>query len=131
MQINNHQLVDYDVVLDAKFGAEGTPERAEAEEDAIQAQQPEVEKETPKPTLGEQFEQYKPVVTAAISEDAAYRNACGHSDRENAVIEGNAAVRRAILGSKDMELIRLYSDLLEFRERLQREVIDVTDSKPH
>ena len=30
MQINNHQLVDYDVVLDAKFGAEGTPERAEA-----------------------------------------------------------------------------------------------------
>ena len=46
------------------------------------------------------------MVTAAISEDAAYRNACGHSDRENAVIEGNAAVRRAVLGSKDMELIR-------------------------
>ena len=64
---------------------------------AIQAQQPEVEEETPKPTLREQFEQYKPVVTASISEDAAYRNACGHSDRENAVIEGNAAVRRAVL----------------------------------
>ena len=32
MQINNHQIVDYDAVLDAKFGAEGTPERAEAEE---------------------------------------------------------------------------------------------------
>ena len=30
MQINNHQIVDYDAVLDAKFGAEGTPERAEA-----------------------------------------------------------------------------------------------------
>ena len=42
----------------------------------------EVEKETPKPILREQFEQYKPVVTAAISEDAAYRNACGHSDRD-------------------------------------------------
>ena len=61
-----------------------------------------MEEETPKPTFGEQFEQYKPVVTATISEDTAYRNACGHSDRENAVIEGNAAVRRAILGSKDM-----------------------------
>ena len=73
-----------------------------AEEDAIHAQQPEIEEETPKPTLREQFEQYKPVVTAAISEDVAYRNACGHSDRENAVIEGNAAVRRAVLGSKDM-----------------------------
>ena len=102
-----------------------------AEEDAIQAQQPEVEEETPKPTLGEQFEQYKPVVTAAISEDAAYRNACGHSDRENAVIEGNAAVRRAILGSKDMELIRLYSDIPEFRQRLHREVIDKTYPKLH
>ena len=102
-----------------------------AEEDAIHAQQPEMEEETPKPTLREQFEQYKPVVTAAISEDAAYRNACGHSDRENAVIEGNAAVRRAVLGSKDMELIRLYSDVPEFRQRLHREVIDETYPKLH
>ena len=102
-----------------------------AEEDAIQAQQPEMEEETPKPTFGEQFEQYKPVVTAAISEDTAYRNACGHSDRENAVIEGNAAVRRAVLGSKDMELIRLYSDVPEFRQRLHREVIDETYPKLH
>lgn len=106
-------------------------EKELAEEDAIQAQQPEVEEETPKPTLREQFEQYKPVVTAAISEDAAYRNACGHSDRENAVIEGNAAVRRAVLGSKDMELIRLYSDVTEFRQRLHREVIDETYPKLH
>ena len=102
-----------------------------AEEDAIHAQQPEIEEETPKPTLREQFEQYKPVVTAAISEDVAYRNACGHSDRENAVIEGNAAVRRAVLGSKDMELIRLYSDIPEFRQRLHREVIDETYPKLH
>ena len=106
-------------------------EKELAEEDAIQAQQPEVEKETPKPTLGEQFEQYKPVVTAAISEDAAYRNACGHSDRENAVIEGNAAIRRAILGSGDLELIRLYSDVPEFHQRLNREVIDETYPKLH
>ena len=106
-------------------------EKELAEEDAIQAQQPEMEEETPKPTLGEQFEQYKPVVTAAISEDTAYRNACGHSDRENAVIEGNAAVRRAVLGSKDMELIRLYSDIPEFRQRLHREVIDETYPKLH
>ena len=106
-------------------------EKELAEEDAIQAQQPEVEEETPKPTLREQFEQYKPVVTAAIFEDAAYRNACGHSDRENAVIEGNAAVRRAVLGSKDMELIRLYSDMPEFRQRLHREVIDETYPKLH
>ena len=102
-----------------------------AEEDVIHAQQPEIEEETPKPTLRELFEQYKPVVTAAISEDTAYRNACGHSDRENAVIEGNAAVRRAVLGSKDIELIRLYSDVPEFRQRLHREVIDETYPKLH
>ena len=106
-------------------------EKELAEEDAIQAQQPEVEEETPKPTIRELYEQYKPVVTTAISKDAAYRNACGHSDRENAVIEGNAAVRRAVLGSKDMELIRLYSDVPEFRQRLHREVIDETYPKLH
>ncbi len=34
MQTNNHKITDYDVVLDAKFGREGTPERAQAEENA-------------------------------------------------------------------------------------------------
>jgi len=35
MQTNNHQIVDYDDVLDAKFGREGTPSRIEAEEKAL------------------------------------------------------------------------------------------------
>ena len=34
MDTNNHKIVDYDAVLDAKFGKEGTPERARAEEGA-------------------------------------------------------------------------------------------------
>ena len=34
MQTNNHKIVDYDAVLDAKFGKEGTPERIQAEEAA-------------------------------------------------------------------------------------------------
>ena len=34
MQINNHKIVDYDLVLDSKFGKEGTPERNKAEEAA-------------------------------------------------------------------------------------------------
>ncbi len=34
MQTNNHQLVDYDAVLDAKFGAKSTASRLEAEEKA-------------------------------------------------------------------------------------------------
>jgi DNA-binding XRE family transcriptional regulator len=35
MQTNNHQIVDYDAVLDAKFGKEGTPSRIEAKEKAL------------------------------------------------------------------------------------------------
>lgn len=34
MQTNNHKIADYDLVLDAKFGKEGTQKRAEAEEAA-------------------------------------------------------------------------------------------------
>lgn len=34
METNNHQIVDYDVVLDITFGKEGTSERIKAEEDA-------------------------------------------------------------------------------------------------
>ncbi|GAB6012495.1 helix-turn-helix domain-containing protein [Viscerimonas tarda] len=35
MQTNNHQIVDYDTVLDARFGKEGTSSRIEAEEKAL------------------------------------------------------------------------------------------------
>ena len=35
MQTTNHQIADYDSVLDPKFGKEGTPERIKAEEDAL------------------------------------------------------------------------------------------------
>lgn len=34
MRTNNHQIVDYDIVLNEKFGEEGTPRRIEAEERA-------------------------------------------------------------------------------------------------
>jgi len=34
MHTNDHQIRDYDAVLDAKYGKPGTPERAKAEEEA-------------------------------------------------------------------------------------------------
>ena len=82
-------------------------------------------------SIQDSLEQYKPIVRTALEADTAYRNACGHSDHENAVIEGNAAVRRAVLNSGDLELIRLYSDVPEFRHRLHGEVIDETYPKLH
>lgn len=89
------------------------------------------EAEAAKSTLRELHEQYKPIVLEAVTQDIRYRNACGHSDYENAVIEGNAAIRRAVLGSGNMGLLRLYSDTPEFRQRLHREVIDETYPKLH
>ena len=35
MQTNNHKIVDYDAILDAKFGKTGTLSRMEAEEKAF------------------------------------------------------------------------------------------------
>ena len=89
------------------------------------------EAESAKLTLRELHEQYKPIVLEAVTQDTRYRNACGHSDYENAVIEGNAAIRRAVLGSGNMELLRLYSDTPEFRQRLHWEIIDETYPKLH
>ena len=115
-------------------------EKALAEEDALQAQPPDTEPadvlredvpEQPIPTLRELLEKYKPIVLEAVTQDIRYRNACGHSDYENAMIECNAAVRRAILASHDIELIRLFSDVPEFRQRLHREVADETYPKLH
>ena len=34
MQTNNHKIEDYDLVLDAKYGKEGTPQRVQFEEEA-------------------------------------------------------------------------------------------------
>ena len=115
-------------------------EKALAEEDLLQAQPPDTEPadvlredvpEQPIPTLRELHERYKPIVLEAVTQDIRYRNACGHSDYENAMIECNAAVRRVILDSHDIELIRLFSDVPEFRQRLHREVADETYPKLH
>ena len=104
---------------EAEFGADGTRIFRDPAADA------------PQPTVQERLEHYRPVVMAAVSEDTAYRNACGHSDRENAEIECNAAVRRAVLNSKDMELIQLFSDVPEFRNHLHQEVFEGTYERLH
>ena len=78
------------------------------------------------PTVREIFEQYKPVITNLVLADTAYQNACRNSDRETAVIEGDAAVKRAALTITEPEFMRLYYDMPDFRYRLHREVIDET-----
>ena len=115
----DHEAENAINAYEAEFGADGT--RVFRDPAAEQAQ----------PTVQERLERYMPIVIATVSEDTAYRNACGHSDRENAEIECNAAVRRAVLNSKDMELIRLFSDVPEFRSRLHQEVFEGTYARLH
>jgi len=103
---------------EAEYGADGF--RVLRDEEAMQAA-----------TVRELHEQYKSIVREAVTQDAAYRNACGHSDYENAVIEGHAAIHRAVLGAGNMGLLRAYSDMPEFRQRLQREIIGETYPKLH
>ena len=104
-----------------EFGADGTRVFGE----------PESEEESFTSDMEAQLDKFVPVVSDAISQDTAYCNACGHSDYENAVMEGNAAIRRAVLNLKDMELLKLFLDNIEFRHELYPRVIANTYERLH
>ncbi|MCD7744951.1 MAG: SNF2-related protein [Lachnospiraceae bacterium] len=69
-------------------------------------------------TVGDSYSHYYSLVRELVLQDTAYRNACRNSDRENAMIEGNKAVRRAVFSLKDLQLYRLYFDNPKFQEHL-------------
>ena len=81
---------------------------------------------TPTPTVRKIYEQYKPILKEFVLTDGPYQNACQNSDRENAVIEGHAAVTRAAQDIRDPDFMRLYFDMSGFRNRLHQEIIDET-----
>ncbi len=72
------------------------------------------------------FEYYLSLIKEVVLQDTAYQNACRNSDRENARIEGDAAVKRAVGSLEDMELYRLYYDDPESKTRLHDAVFDAT-----
>ena len=97
---------------EAEFGADGT--RLFRDPAAVQ----------PQPTVAELFEQYKLTVGNALVADDAFLNACRNSDRENAYLEGAAAIRRIVMASEDLQLTRLYFDMPSFHNRLHQELLD-------
>lgn len=97
---------------EAEFGADGT--RVFRDPAA----------EQPQPTVAELFEQYKLTVGNALVADDAFLNACRNSDRENAYLEGAAAIRRIVMASEDLQLTRLYFDMPAFHNRLHQELLD-------
>ena len=80
--------------------------------------------DAPQPTVAELFEQYKLTVGNALVEDGAFVNACRNSDRENAYLEGAAAIRRIVNASDDLQLTKLYIDMPTFHNRLHQELLD-------
>ena len=97
---------------EAEFGADGT--RVFRDPAA----------EQPQPTVAELFEGYKLTVGNALVADDAFLNACHNSDRENAYLEGAAAIRRIVTESGDLQLTRLYFDMPVFHNRLHQELLD-------
>ena len=97
---------------EAEFGADGT--RVFRDPAAEQVQ----------PTVQELFERYRLSVGNALSKDEAFLNACRNSDRQNAYLEGAAAIRRIVTESDDLQLTRLYFDMPAFHNRLHQELLD-------
>ena len=97
---------------EAEFGADGT--RVFRDPAAEQVQ----------PTVQELFERYRLSVGNALSKDEAFLNACRNSDRQNAYLEGAAAIRRIVTESGDLQLTRLYFDMPSFHNRLHQELLD-------
>ena len=97
---------------EAEFGADGT--RVFRDPAA----------EQPQPTVAELFEGYKLTVGNALVADDAFLNACRNSDRQNAYLEGAAAIRRIVTESGDLQLTRLYFDMPSFHNRLHQELLD-------
>ena len=97
---------------EAEFGADGT--RVFRDPAAEQAQ----------PTVQELFERYRLSVGNALSKDEAFLNACRNSDRQNAYLEGAAAIRRIVNASDDLQLTKLYFDMPAFHNWLHQELLD-------
>ena len=97
---------------EAEFGADGTRVFRDPAADA------------PQPTVQELFERYRLTVGNSLVADDAFLNACRNSDRENAYLEGAAAIRRIVMESGDLQLTRLYFDMPSFHNRLHQELLD-------
>ena len=97
---------------EAEFGADGTRVFRDSAAEQVQ------------PTVQELFGRYRLSVGNALSRDEAFLNACRNSDRENAYLEGAAAIRRIVTESGDLQLTRLYFDMPAFHNRLHQELLD-------
>ena len=74
-------------------------------------------------TIRDIYEKYHPIVLKQILKDTAFLNNVAHSDEENTRLEGNAAIRRAVLELDEIELTKAYFDVASFQDRLHKDVL--------
>ncbi|MBQ9716515.1 MAG: helicase SNF2, partial [Clostridia bacterium] len=72
------------------------------------------------------YDQYYPQIRDFVLEDVSYQNACKNADRENALLEGESAVRRAASEIQDTGFMRMYYDVPDFHDRMHREILRET-----
>ena len=78
------------------------------------------------PTVRQIYEHYTPMVKNLVLADTAYQNACANSDRDLARLEGNEAIKRAVLAINDTLLLKQYYDNSAFHDRIHQEIISET-----
>ncbi|MBQ8402122.1 MAG: hypothetical protein IJX14_09355, partial [Clostridia bacterium] len=72
------------------------------------------------------YDQYYPQIHDFVLEDVSYQNACKNADRDNALLEGESAIRRAAAEIQDTGFMRMYYDVPDFHDRIHREILEET-----
>lgn len=102
-------------------------ERKKQDSQHTSSSNPKIERQK-KPSVQDVYERYKPIIKNFLLSDEAYQNACKNSDKQNAVLEGMEAIKRAAFTVKDLSFMKLFYDIIEFHDRMQKEVIVETYS---
>ncbi|MBP3292386.1 MAG: N-6 DNA methylase, partial [Clostridia bacterium] len=72
------------------------------------------------------YAQYYPHIRDFVLADVSYQNSCKNADRDNALLEGESAIRRAASEIQDTGFMRMYYDAPDFHDRMHREVLEET-----
>lgn len=115
---------DYDAELEKDSRNHGLRLDAVPAADNVteQAQQPAIP-EPEKRTIRDIYHDFQPVILSQVLQNEAFVNALRNADEQNLKIEGDAAIKRAVLAVNVLELTKAYFDVPSFHTRLHQEVL--------
>ena len=89
--------------------------------DALIKERSEAEQPQQEQTVRDIYNEYAPIIVSKVLKDEHYINACHNTDKQNARLECDAAVKRAVLSfstEEHAEIYKLYFDMPEFHKRI-------------